>query len=135
MEALICPECGGRVDQPSAGSEFAKCAYCSTSFRFGEQAPAPGNFAKHGLTERRPSGPAGMIFIGVIVLGIVIFAVVKFVSVQRTTNKTVNDAQQVVNDAQSAANAMKQAANAMANAARQKAINALPPSASPSPNK
>ena len=135
MEALICPECGGRVDQPSTGSEFAKCAYCSTSFRFDGHAAATDNFTKHSLIERKPSGPGGIIFIAVIVLGIVMFAVFKFISVQRTTSKTVDDAQKVANDARSAANSIQQAANAMANAARQKAINATSGAVSPSSNK
>src|SRR5438067_704899 len=32
MEPLICPECGGKIDETAAGGGLAVCPYCSTKF-------------------------------------------------------------------------------------------------------
>ncbi len=133
MEALICPECGGRVEPPAVGNEYAKCVYCSTNFRIGRPVPVFRNDSApvQAWPASGPSRPVGASFIIAIVAAAVIFAAFEFLSVQKRTSETVNSAQKSANDARAAANALKGVADNMANAARQIGISNAFPSPTP----
>ena len=133
MEPLICPECGGKVDEPKAGRDIAVCEYCSTKFR-SERPPPVLHIEAPAQTYAPPSRPRqrlGSIFwaIPLLIVGVVVFQV--YVSLNSTVNRTrqsVNNAQQAANSAKSAANALQEAANAFANRVRE---NANAPSPTP----
>jgi hypothetical protein len=135
MEALICPECGGKVAQPETGSEYAKCAYCSTNFRIGEHRPVFSDASVSATTGESPN-PAGstpFVVIAMIIVTVVGIVAFEMFTVRNSTSQTVNSAQTAANDAHTAANKMREAAEAMANAAQQQAVNAVKQAQNPTP--
>jgi hypothetical protein len=133
IEALICPECGGKVEPLPAGSEYAKCAYCLTSFKVDGVVP---KFAYEPIASMPEAGPnptrnAGTFFIIAIVIAVVLFSVFKFMSVQNSTRQTVDAAQSAANDAKETANIIRKAAEEMANKAIKQATNIPTPTPLP----
>lgn len=141
MEPLICPECGGKLDEPSAGSDIAVCEYCTTKFRIGSSSPrfeaAPQSKELHIVNPDDDSSAksSGGWIASVMILGTVIFVLLfEFGSTKKSTIQTANTAQNVSNSAQSSANSMKQLANLMSEMAN-RAANVNANAASPTPKR
>lgn len=139
MEAFICPECGGRVDPPAMGSEYAKCTYCATSFRVDRAVPLFHGGPATAVDERQAR--AAPLIVILVIIGIVtagfFFAMSRMSSVRTQTHDTVNAAQRAqktADDARAAANAAARSAQEMVNKA-ERTFRADNPVSSPTPAK
>ena len=128
MEALICPQCGGQVDEVDGRTDLARCEYCNMHFRVGSLMPPPSPVVPDRSVDVEEGSYRGTVAVVSIVIAFV--ASVLFYEVNGARSgvaKTTKTALTAANDAQSSANAIRLLANSMANITRQNAINALPP--------
>lgn len=127
MEPLICPQCGGQVDESSADGEIARCEYCNTKFHVARPANAeqwniPVASANYSKVSRKSVANANIAIILLVAAAFAGFIFYMISSVRTKTNQTIDQSQDAANSAKAAANAIRQAANAMANV--QRAVNA-----------
>src|SRR5205809_2002177 len=86
MRPLICPQCGGQIDQYAAGASFTVCEYCGTRFLV-EENKAPRSVSAPVDVDIPPSD-ATPTFIKVltgVMVGVIIVIFIAVLSVKKSS--------------------------------------------------
>ena len=137
METLICPQCGGQLDETHVTGDVVRCQYCATEFRVPRSAPVFEQPQPVEVNLRAVKTGIGIVVLTPLIITLMVFVFIAgifyfvFSRVNQTIGTTINAVQKSANDAQTQANAIKAAANAAKEKANLKTPQPTPTASKP----